>query len=120
MQPVCIYDLCIYASLTRDHCLSQLPMLLSENNTDYEYQHSVFFADQLTAFEGIEGIRGRLALLRSRPVWLEFGTESKKPPEQLPIVLQVLLSQQHRQRALDLLAQFIDLGMPHLLRASDT
>jgi regulator-associated protein of mTOR len=44
-------------------------------------------------------------------VWLEFGTESKKPPEQLPIVLQVLLSQQHRQRALDLLAQFIDLGM---------
>jgi hypothetical protein len=42
---------------------------------------------------------------------LEFGTESKKPPEQLPIVLQVLLSQQHRQRALDLLAQFIDLGM---------
>lgn len=80
--------------LAADHCLSQLPMLLSENNTDYEYQHSVFFADQLTAFE----------------VWLEFGTESKKPPEQLPIVLQVLLSQQHRQRALDLLAQFIDLG----------
>lgn len=44
-------------------------------------------------------------------MWLEFGTESKKPPEQLPIVLQVLLSQQHRQRALDLLAQFLDLGV---------
>jgi hypothetical protein len=34
-------------------------------------------AAQLTAFE----------------VWLEHGSEKKKPPEQLPIVLQVLLSQ---------------------------
>jgi regulator-associated protein of mTOR len=43
-------------------------------------------------------------------VWLEFGTEEKKPPEQLPIVLQVLLSQQHRLRALVLLGKFLDLG----------
>jgi len=57
-------------------------------------QHSTFFTEQLTAFE----------------VWLEFGTEEKKPPEQLPIVLQVLLSQQHRQRALVLLGKFLDLG----------
>lgn len=37
-------------------------------------QPSPFFTEQLTAFE----------------VWLEHGSERKKPPEQLPIVLQVL------------------------------
>jgi len=36
-------------------------------------QPSPFFTEQLTAFE----------------VWLEHGSERKKPPEQLPIVLQV-------------------------------
>jgi regulatory associated protein of mTOR len=34
----------------------------------------------------------------------------RKPPAQLPIVLQVLLSQPHRLRALILLSQFVDLG----------
>lgn len=34
----------------------------------------------------------------------------RRPPEQLPIVLQVLLSQPHRLRALILLSQFVDLG----------
>ena len=38
-----------------------------------EYQPSPFFAEQLTAFE----------------LWLEHGGPDKKPPEQLPIVLQV-------------------------------
>jgi len=37
------------------------------------YQPSTFFTEQLTAFE----------------VWLDHGSEHKKPPEQLPIVLQV-------------------------------
>jgi regulator-associated protein of mTOR len=59
-----------------------------------DYKHSTFFAEQLTAFE----------------VWLSKGTISKKPPEQLPIVLQVLLSQVHRLRALMLLSRFLDLG----------
>lgn len=57
--------------LVADHCLSQLNAMIDDNS--YEYQHSSFFAEQLTAFE----------------VWLEFGAETKKPPEQLPIVLQV-------------------------------
>lgn len=57
--------------LAADHCLSQLNEMI--DNSAYEYKHSTFFAEQLTAFE----------------VWLEFGTETKKPPEQLPIVLQV-------------------------------
>ena len=43
-------------------------------------------------------------------VWLKYGNEERPPPEQLPIVLQVLLSQAHRLKALDLLGQFLDLG----------
>ncbi|XP_071509091.1 regulatory-associated protein of mTOR-like [Diadema antillarum] len=76
--------------LAVDACLSQLPAL-SEGK---EYKHSPFFAEQLTAFQ----------------VWLGMGSERREPPEQLPIVLQVLLSQVHRSRALDLLGRFLDLG----------
>lgn len=62
-----------------------------------------FFSEQLTAFE----------------VWLEFARVQQgsgplddvtESPKQLPIVLQVLLSQAHRIRALNLLNQFLDLG----------
>ncbi|KAI8557185.1 hypothetical protein RHMOL_Rhmol05G0316600 [Rhododendron molle] len=73
-------------------CLSQLPTLLEDPNADF--QPSPFFTEQLTAFE----------------VWLDHGSERKKPPEQLPIVLQVLLSQSHRFRALVLLGRFLDMG----------
>ncbi|KAM2045812.1 hypothetical protein ACFX1T_009964 [Malus domestica] len=73
-------------------CLSQLPLLVEDPNA--EFQPSPFFTEQLTAFE----------------VWLDHGSENKKPPEQLPIVLQVLLSQCHRFRALVLLGRFLDMG----------
>ncbi|GMI64468.1 hypothetical protein like AT3G08850 [Hibiscus trionum] len=73
-------------------CLSQLPSLVEDPNA--EFQPSSFFTEQLTAFE----------------VWLDHGSEHKKPPEQLPIVLQVLLSQCHRFRALVLLGRFLDMG----------
>ncbi|XP_021731233.1 regulatory-associated protein of TOR 1-like [Chenopodium quinoa] len=73
-------------------CLSQLPSLV--NDPTAEFQPSPFFTEQLTAFE----------------VWLDHGSEQKKPPEQLPIVLQVLLSQCHRFRALVLLGRFLDMG----------
>ncbi|KAI8559440.1 hypothetical protein RHMOL_Rhmol04G0173900 [Rhododendron molle] len=53
-------------------CLTQLPTLLEDPNADF--QPSPFFTEQLTAFE----------------VWLDHGSEHKKPPEQLPIVLQAL------------------------------
>lgn len=43
-------------------------------------------------------------------LWLKYGSSKKTPPEQLPIVLQVLLSQLHRSKALVLLAKFLDLG----------
>ncbi|KAL6237731.1 hypothetical protein BDW75DRAFT_203571 [Aspergillus navahoensis] len=76
--------------------LAQLPALIDheEGRRQYEYQHSTFFAEQLTAFE----------------MYLSSGPTEKSPPDQLPIVLQVLLSQAHRLRALILLSKFLDLG----------
>lgn len=83
--------------LAVDLALSQLPMLEKKESEgiEYEYQSSTFFTEQLTAFE----------------VYLARGDAIlQKPPEQLPVVLQVLLSQQHRVRALILLGRFLDLG----------
>src|SRR6201992_3479926 len=67
---------------------------------EMDYTHSDFFADQLSAFE---------VYLASAPA-ASAGRGNPKPPEQLPIVLQVLLSQVHRLRALILLSKFLDLG----------
>lgn len=98
------------------------------------YTPSRFFADQLTAFE-VWISRGGSALTKKGPLSLppqptdvstpdmngvngsvnmnpssEQHLVPRKPPDQLPIVLQVLLSQPHRLRALILLSQFVDLG----------
>ncbi|GIY17317.1 regulatory-associated protein of mTOR [Caerostris extrusa] len=51
-----------------------------------------------------------LAVDTSFQVWLSLSQDSSSVPEQLPIVLQVLLSQVHRLRALELLGRFLDLG----------
>jgi regulator-associated protein of mTOR len=99
----------------------------------YTYIPSRFFADQLTAFQ-VWISRGGSALTRKGPLSLPVASGElpetteleqtpkvsnmrgdsnlvpRKPPEQLPIVLQVLLSQPHRLRALILLSQFVDLG----------
>jgi regulatory associated protein of mTOR len=81
--------------LAADFCLAQLPALLkSTASHPVEYKHSTFFTEQLSAFE----------------VWLKKGNICNRPPQQLPIVLQVLLSQVHRLRALMLLSKFLDLG----------
>lgn len=74
-------------------CLLQLPTLIDDPNV--EFQPSPFFTEQLTAFE----------------VWLDNGSENKNPPEQLPIVLQVLHTQCHRFRALVLLERFLNMGL---------
>ena len=74
-----------------DLCLAQLPRLQQQPSS---FRPSTFFQEQLTAFE----------------VWLDFGAEKRTQPEQLPIVLQVLLSQTHRLRALQLLGRFLDMG----------
>lgn len=77
--------------LVVDLALQQLPDILEQQAP---YRQLPFFEHQLTAFQ----------------VWLDSESESRTPPEQLPIVLQVLLSQVHRLRALELLARFLDLG----------
>ncbi len=53
-----------------------------------------FFADQLAAFE----------------TWLQQADSGRAPPPQLPIILQVMLSQSLRVRALVLISRFLDLG----------
>ena len=78
--------------MAAETCLLQLPDILDDPQKDYV--PSPFFSEQLTAFE----------------LWLDHGSGEKAPPEQLPIVLQVLLSQVHRLRALVLLGRFIDMG----------
>lgn len=77
--------------LAVDLALQQLPDILEHGAP---YKQLPFFEEQLTAFQ----------------VWLDQGTEQRSPPEQLPIVLQVLLSQVLRLRALELLGRFLDLG----------
>ena len=82
--------------LALEMVLMQLPALIAseEGGPHHEYQNSNFFAEQLTAFD----------------VYLSQGALERKAPDQLPIVLQVLLSQVHRLRALILLSRFLDLG----------
>eukprot|EP00002_Diphylleia_rotans_P037867 TRINITY_DN8515_c0_g1_i2.p1 TRINITY_DN8515_c0_g1~~TRINITY_DN8515_c0_g1_i2.p1 ORF type:complete len:916 (+),score=160.58 TRINITY_DN8515_c0_g1_i2:65-2812(+) len=75
-----------------EHYLLQLPGYLQ--NPARGFRPSRFFHEQLTAFQ----------------VWLDIPSEHRKPPEQLPIVLQVLLSQNHRARALRLISRFVNLG----------
>lgn len=66
------------------------------NNMSFSMPNNLsFFNDQLTAFE----------------MWLDFGTANSAPPLQLPVVLQVLLSQSHRLRALQLLKRYLSLGL---------
>ncbi|RMZ78426.1 hypothetical protein DV738_g3854, partial [Chaetothyriales sp. CBS 135597] len=82
--------------LALDNVLSQYKDLKAAEagQITYEYEHSNFFSEQLTAFE----------------VYLGAGPTKDNAPDQLPIVLQVLLSQVHRLRALILLSKFLDLG----------
>ncbi|RXG72595.1 Regulatory-associated protein of mTOR [Armadillidium vulgare] len=74
--------------------LSQLPRILTQVDPASAYRPSPFFEEQLTSFQ----------------VWLNLGSVKRAPPEQLPIVLQVLLSQVYRPRALELLGTFLGLG----------
>ena len=107
--PICDPPISIYAhrhhlwgqfEMVLDHALKQWQLtkdvpIAEEGSPPAEYNHSLFFSDQLTAFE----------------IWLEQRSAHVfQSPEQLPILLQVLLSQAHRSRALILLAKFLDLG----------
>ncbi|CAJ0583207.1 unnamed protein product, partial [Mesorhabditis spiculigera] len=67
---------------------------LSEAEVAFGEQSHLFFVHQMRAFQ----------------TWLEGFHDKDNPPIQLPVVLQVLLSQQHRTHALELLSKFLDLG----------
>ncbi|KAL7423216.1 Target of rapamycin complex 1 subunit kog1 [Cryptotrichosporon argae] len=107
--------------LAVDACLAQLPDLLdieaereAGRNTApplSTYRPSLFFAQHLQAFE-VWLQHGGVASnkLSLRPKDRATGMVPRSAPEQLPIVLQVLLSQAHRLRALILLSRFVDLG----------
>lgn len=83
------------ASISLSQQQNQQQPLPGQRQMLSNYQHSTFFEQQLTAFD----------------IWLKYeGPSTKNPPEQLPIVLQVLLSQVHRLRALILLSKFLALG----------
>jgi regulator-associated protein of mTOR len=92
LPPTHNHELWASWDLALDMCVSQLPKLLENPMAEYEY--SSFFSSQLTDFQ----------------VWLDFGQRKKEAPKQLPILLQVLLSQTHRLRALTLLGRFLDMG----------
>jgi len=119
--------------LAVDRCLAQLPGILARETLRKQaneqglpvppetmFQPSRFFTDQLMAFEmWLEQGTARCAA----PDLAIFSTDSPIPlvtdgttrthnahPEQLPIVLQVLLSQAYRLRALKLLVSFLNLG----------
>uniref|UniRef100_A0AC35TRU8 Raptor_N domain-containing protein n=1 Tax=Rhabditophanes sp. KR3021 TaxID=114890 RepID=A0AC35TRU8_9BILA len=74
-----------------------------EKVVDYEYQFSSFFMEQLDAFK----------------VWLKHNDRTSFQPQQLPVILQVLLSQAHRVSALELMARFLDLGEKAVKSAID-
>lgn len=80
--------------LAVDNTLTQLSQMDLSSKNPPPYIPSQFFTEQLTAFQ----------------VWLKLSSFPSRTPEQLPIVLQVLLSQVHRSRALDLLGSFLSLG----------
>ena len=81
--------------LALDMCISQLPHILTNTGgIQRDFISCGFFTEQIEIFD----------------VWLRYNVNSHKPPEQLPVVLQVLLSQQHRLKALELLGKFLDFG----------
>jgi regulatory associated protein of mTOR len=82
------------------HNESQVGLANPTPAPELEYDRSTFFADQLTAFE--------VYLTTAPPFTMD--NHPPEPPKQLPIVLQVLLSQVHRLRALILLSKVLDLG----------
>lgn len=87
-------DTVLNANGDRNHRSSAMLAMAALARIEAKKPASTFFADQLTAFE----------------IWLEHGPPAQRAPLQLCIVLQVLLSQLHRLRALKLLAEFLDLG----------
>lgn len=65
-----------------------------ETREAHHFRSSSFFEDQMKAFD----------------VWLDMGPDERVPPEQLPIMLQVLLSPTLRIKALPMIARYLQTG----------
>ncbi|KAJ3431979.1 regulatory-associated protein of mtor [Anaeramoeba flamelloides] len=65
-----------------------------KGNLENKKTNSTFYDDQLTSFE----------------IWINSGRNRKTGIGKLPILLQVILTQQYQHRVLVLLARFVDLG----------
>lgn len=131
LPPTNIHPMWAAWDLAVDSCVAQLPRLLARERNPaepYEYVPNSFFADSLTAFD-VWLSRGGCALSIPVPApnpehppvdpltipvtcdaTHKHALVPRRPPEQLPTVLQVLLAQVHRLRALISFAQFCDLG----------
>ena len=106
IQPISPYSL---ASSSSHHQKKQE----SQNDKTFQYSSAPFFAEQLTAFEiwlDFAATTRRGGKILPPCVAITHPTVELESPEQLPVVLQVLLSQAHRVRALQLLGRFLDLG----------
>ena len=80
--------------LVVDHVLSQLPDIYFGRR---DYIPSTFFADHLVSFE----------------TWLKMAPDGSNPKEclqYLPTILHIILGNQYRMEALDLLDKFLSLG----------
>ncbi|KAJ2497917.1 Target of rapamycin complex 1 subunit kog1, partial [Coemansia sp. RSA 1972] len=90
----------------------------SQNTVDTEYVPSSFFVNQLRAFEiWLQQAAASMALFSAdQSATLLPASASTcvpsflEPPEQLPIMLQLILSQTHRLSVLVLLYRFVNLG----------
>ncbi|KXN84995.1 WD repeat-containing protein mip1 [Leucoagaricus sp. SymC.cos] len=96
-------------STANDDTTSSILTDPSTNNSRVDTKSSSIFTDKDTmserTLEELRQMRPKLDGLNDQQHLVP-----RKPPDQLPIVLQVLLSQPHRLRALILLSQFVDLG----------
>jgi regulator-associated protein of mTOR len=117
---------------TVEACLNQLPLLIRAEASardptlppfEHKYVPSNFYVEHLTALDvwlTSSGVVSRpLSIAGQTPPALSLVHSERRPPVQLPIVLQVLLSQAHRLRALILLSKFVDLGSWAVLEALD-
>jgi len=87
------WDLAVESCLSHIVALQKGSIMVDPKN-NLSATNSTFFSDHLTAFE----------------VWLDFGGNNSEQTTFLPMLLQVLLSQTHRLRALLLLRRYLALG----------
>ena len=74
-----------------DECLCQLPTIMKDES---KYVKSSFFRDQIIALR----------------VWLTCDHTDENPPDQLLILLRLLLCREYRVEALELLSQILMVG----------